>query len=363
MPKSLMITIFLTEFCKKVNIKNMTENFKPKITLFYCINAFDDTAELFLTGKDTCEIQTVKMPCSSMVKDVFLLRAFEAGSDAVVVLVCPEGQCRFLEGNIRAKKRVAWVQNLLDEIGLNGQRLSLSNIFSGDKITVSQQEINNTIERIKESRQFTEEQLRQGLASQGMTMEEYRNEIQEQILRTKLVNREVKSKIVITKEDIKEYYDGHREKYAGKKKYHLWNMFIKVSSGSGSFARNNARNQMEAILAKLKQGRSFESLINEIKNSSSAVQGTDLGLYRLEEVSEQLRQVTKNMGAGEFSGVLDTNFGYQILYVQEIENSQAKPLEAVESEIEELLYNELVDNKYQEWLEGLRARSHIRIIN
>ena len=194
-------------------------------------------------------------------------------------------------------------------------------------------------------------------------MEEYRNEIQEQILRTKLVNREVKSKIVITKEDIKKYYDSHQEKYAGERKYHLWNMYIKVSSGSGSVARNNARNQIQAILAKLKQGQSFESLINELKNSSSAVQGIDLGLYRLEEVSEQLREVVKNMAAGEFSGVLDTNFGYQILYVQQIENSQPKPLDAVESEIEELLYNELVDRKYQEWLEGLRAKSHIRIIN
>ena len=116
----------------------MTENFTPKITLFHCINAFDDTAELFLTEKDTCEIQTVKMPCSSMVKDVFLLRAFEAGADGVIVLVCSEGQCRFLEGNIRAKKRVAWVRSLLDEIGLNGQRLSLSNISSGDKITAGQ---------------------------------------------------------------------------------------------------------------------------------------------------------------------------------------------------------------------------------
>jgi F420-non-reducing hydrogenase iron-sulfur subunit len=116
----------------------MAENYKPKITLFHCINTFGDAAEVFLTGRDNCEIKTVKMPCSSMVKDIFLLRAFEAGSDAVVVLVCPEGQCRFLEGNIRAKKRVTWVRNLLDEIGLNGQRLSLSNISSGDKITVGQ---------------------------------------------------------------------------------------------------------------------------------------------------------------------------------------------------------------------------------
>ncbi|MDH4206102.1 MAG: hydrogenase iron-sulfur subunit [Desulfobacteraceae bacterium] len=127
----------------------MVENYKPKITLFHCINAFDDTDELFLTGKDTCEIQTVKMPCSSMVKDVFLLRAFEAGADGVIVLVCPEGQCRFLEGNIRAKKRVAWVRNLLDEIGLNGQRLSLSNISSGDKITAGQI-IDNVLKNLAE---------------------------------------------------------------------------------------------------------------------------------------------------------------------------------------------------------------------
>ena len=68
-----------------------------------------------------------------MVKDVFLLRAFEAGSDGVLVLVCPEDQCRYVEGSIRAKKRVAWVQNLLDEIGLDGRRLAIGNVSSGDE--------------------------------------------------------------------------------------------------------------------------------------------------------------------------------------------------------------------------------------
>jgi len=116
----------------------MAENFKPKITLFHCINTFGDAAEIVLTGRGNCEIKTVKMPCSSMVKDVFLLRAFEAGADGVVVLACPEGQCRYLEGNIRAKKRVAWVQNLLDEIGLDGRRLSLANMPAGDKATANQ---------------------------------------------------------------------------------------------------------------------------------------------------------------------------------------------------------------------------------
>ncbi len=116
----------------------MTKYFKPKITLFHCINAFGDADELSLTDIDNCEIQTVKMACSSMVKDIFLLKAFEAGADGVVVLVCPEGQCRYVEGNIRAKKRVAWVQNLLDEIGIDGGRLSLSNIAARDTAAATQ---------------------------------------------------------------------------------------------------------------------------------------------------------------------------------------------------------------------------------
>ncbi|MBW2604052.1 MAG: hydrogenase iron-sulfur subunit [Deltaproteobacteria bacterium] len=127
----------------------MAENFKPKITLFHCINAFGDAAELALTHKDSCEIQTVKMPRSSMVKDVFLLRAFEAGADGVVVLVCPEGQCRYVEGNIRAKKRVAWVRNLLDEIGLDGGRLSLGNMTAGDN-AAADQTINDVLKKLAE---------------------------------------------------------------------------------------------------------------------------------------------------------------------------------------------------------------------
>jgi coenzyme F420-reducing hydrogenase delta subunit len=107
--------------------------FKAKITVFYCINTFEDSAFVPITGGDDAELRFVKLACSSMVKDVFLLRAFEMGADAVIVLVCPEGQCRYVEGNLRAYKRVTWVKKLLDEIGINGKRLSLVNISSEDK--------------------------------------------------------------------------------------------------------------------------------------------------------------------------------------------------------------------------------------
>jgi F420-non-reducing hydrogenase iron-sulfur subunit len=109
------------------------KNFRPKITIFHCINAFSDERSSPLTGGDGFETHIVKLPCSSMVKDVYLLRAFEAGADAVVVLVCPERQCRHLEGNIRAKKRVERLKNLLDEIDFDSRRLSIFNLALGDE--------------------------------------------------------------------------------------------------------------------------------------------------------------------------------------------------------------------------------------
>lgn len=110
----------------------MEKVFKPQITIFHCINTFAEGGLIPLAAGEAFEPKFVKLPCSSMVKDVFLLRAFETGADAVAVLVCPEGACRFVEGNLRAKKRVQWVRKLLDEIGLNGKRLSLFNVAHGD---------------------------------------------------------------------------------------------------------------------------------------------------------------------------------------------------------------------------------------
>jgi len=231
------------------------------------------------------------------------------------------------------------------------------------QITVDEGDIDRTIERMKEARSLTDEQLRDGLASQGMTMEEYRQEIKEQILRTKLVNREVKSKIVITKEDIKAYYDSHQDQYAGEKKYYLFNIFVRLSPGAGTSEREDAMRQLADAMAKLNQGLSFEDLVNQLKNSSSRVQGTDLGLFRLEELSEQLRGAVAKLKAGEFSKILDTDFGLQIIYVQKIQEILTKSLDEIESEIEEILYNESVDNRYQDWLDELRKRSLIKIIS
>jgi coenzyme F420-reducing hydrogenase delta subunit len=101
----------------------MSSKFEPKIHVFYCVNAFAQGVFSPPDAEKAAFVQSSKMPCSSMIKDVFILKAFECGSDGVVVIGCPSGKCKRVDGNVRAAKRVAWVQKLLDEIGLSGKRL------------------------------------------------------------------------------------------------------------------------------------------------------------------------------------------------------------------------------------------------
>lgn len=88
------------------------------------------------------------MPCTGTIDHRVLLQAFEDGADGVFVAGCMEGDCHFLKGNIRAKKRVGAVKKLLDEVGLGGDRLEMYNLSSAQGSRFAQI-VNEMTERIK----------------------------------------------------------------------------------------------------------------------------------------------------------------------------------------------------------------------
>lgn len=105
---------------------------RGKITVFHCFNAVTDIS-VFENGN---ELKSIKLPCSGMINDKILLKAFEDGADAVIVFGCSEATCHYLQGSLRARKRVEHVKKLLDEAGLDGGKLSFYNIKPEDDTTV-----------------------------------------------------------------------------------------------------------------------------------------------------------------------------------------------------------------------------------
>ncbi len=229
-------------------------------------------------------------------------------------------------------------------------------------ISINEEEIENYIRQLKQRRATTDEQFRGILAEQGMTLEEYRKEVRLQLQRSKLVNREVRSKVVITEAEIKSYYEKNKARYGGGTQYHLWNLFVRLPAQASAENRAAAQNMLEEALAELRRGRSFQEIVRLTAERPSAVQGSDLGLFRIEELTPRLREAMQELKAGEFSPIVETDFGYQIVFVQEIKETASRPLAQVESEIQDIIFRERVDNRFASWLSELRKRSHIKIM-
>ncbi len=77
-------------------------------------------------------VKIVKVPCTGRVDVILILKAFENGADGVYLAGCLEGDCHYLVGNIRARKRVEYVKHILDECGIGGERVAMYNMSSAE---------------------------------------------------------------------------------------------------------------------------------------------------------------------------------------------------------------------------------------
>ena len=125
-------------------------NRKPVILAFcchYCAYAAADMAGSMRLQYPS-NVRVLRFPCTGKIEENYILAAFEHGVDGVLVAGCLEGGCHFLEGNLRARKRVERVKRILEEVGVEPQRLEMFNLSSAEGTRFAQivKEMNDRIE-------------------------------------------------------------------------------------------------------------------------------------------------------------------------------------------------------------------------
>ena len=228
-------------------------------------------------------------------------------------------------------------------------------------ISVSDEQVDNSIERIKAVNNMTDADLKRVLEMEGLSYDAYRKQIKTQMLQSRLINIEVKSKIVVTDQDIQAYYDANHAQYAGQTKYHLRQLLLRVDSPLDA-ERERVRRQMETIEKQLKNGASFVELAKAHSQAATAADGGDLGFFEARLLAAPIREALSVLKAGQFTSIVETEQGYQIFYVEEI-SSTGRSLEQASQEIEDKLVAEAREKRFQAWLEELRQRAHIEILN
>ena len=131
-----------------------------KISLYYCSNSISTEEISYCTSKvNDVEIKTINLPCSGKVNLLYLLKTIETGSDGAVLMTCKFGECRFIQGNFRAQKRIEAIDDLLEETGLGRGHVKFIQLEDNNKTDFIINEINNYSKQLSKELKIVEEIL------------------------------------------------------------------------------------------------------------------------------------------------------------------------------------------------------------
>ncbi|MBX6422697.1 SurA N-terminal domain-containing protein [Thermosulfurimonas sp. F29] len=213
------------------------------------------------------------------------------------------------------------------------------------KITVSDEEVEAFLKEVV-SRVGGEEAFRRFLAEQGLTPEEYRQRIRDQLRKIKLIRGSVQARIVITDEDIERYY---REHYLSAKNrvYHLAAIVTTEES------------RIRKAWKALQKGADFAEVARRYSEIPGS--GSDLGRFKLEELAPEARKALAGAKAGQVLPPLKASGRWYIFKVLSVESPATRPLAEVREEIRQKLYQKALDEYFQKWLKELKERAFIKV--
>ena len=228
-------------------------------------------------------------------------------------------------------------------------------------IAVRNEEVTAAINDIQKQRNFSQDEFRKNLERDGITMDALRKDIWNQLMRMKLIRRDIKSRVAVTDEEIGEYYSKHREDYEGKESVRIKQILLLLPKERDPAVKEKLRADAEAIHKRLMNGEPFEQLSAKYSQGPEAAAGGDVGYIERGMIHSEVEDAAFSLPLNQISGVIESSVGFHIIQVIDRRGAGLKAIESVREEIREKIDREKMDKKYGEWIEELRKKSHIEI--
>jgi peptidyl-prolyl cis-trans isomerase SurA len=214
------------------------------------------------------------------------------------------------------------------------------------------------------------EDLEKAAAAQGVSYEDFKQNLRNNIITQQVIAREVGQNIKISEEETKKFYEEHKEQFERPEQVRISEILIPVAK-TPSDAANAAELEQEALVnaeAKAKQvldsiqkGAKFDEVAKKESAGPTAAQGGDLGYFKRGTLAKELENLTFGMKPGQVSDVIRTKQGFVILNVTEHQNAGMAPFKDVEPRIQDALYYQKLQPALRAYLTKLREEAYIDI--
>ena len=250
----------------------------------------------------------------------------------------------------------AFFQRLIDNmlIEQEAKRTGLS-------ASVKEEDVMNVLQDTLAKQNLSMQDFLKNLDREGSSIEAVKKEIRSQIIRMRLLKREVKDKIIVTDGEIGEYYNAHRQEYEGKESVRMKQLLLLIPSGADKTVKMKIKNNALQLRELIMKGESFDLLAAKYSQGPAAAQGGDVGFIEKGTIIPEVDAVAFNLPLNQVSEVIESNVGFHIIKVVDKKGAGLKPIAVVREEIKGKIEEEKLNKKFEEWISSLRAKSHIEI--
>ncbi len=282
-----------------------------------------------------------------------------------------------LEKEAQEQYRAA-VQNGRDDDILTSMEIirekALNSIIDRKLIEQKAKEMNVEVTEEEVEQAFNQNVARSGVPKEvflyqmhnaGVREKSYRRNLHTSLLQAKLVNIDVHSKIVITNEMVKRYYQKHYVREIDGKVYSLLQMGFSwgVDADGRERSRENALELARKIRADVLIGKDFARLARKYSDLPSAVDGGDIGDFTLGDMTKQMADTVRDLRPSEVSDIVETDDSYQFYQLAAIKNHLTEVKDSfknVEKEIRKELHQQKLRQAYKKWIATLKANAYIK---
>ena len=211
------------------------------------------------------------------------------------------------------------------------------------------------------------EDLEKAATAQGVSFEDFKQNMRNQIITQKVIGQEVGQKMSVTKEEEQKFYEDHKNELERPEQIRLSEILVSTDKkGAGDTSSDEervaaAQKKADELLAEIRKGTSFEEVAKKSSDGPSAAQGGDLGYFKRGTLAKALEDKTFAMKANEVSDVIRTKQGFVILKVNEHQEAGIPPISEVEPKLQDAIYMQKLQPALRAYLQKLREDAYIDI--
>ena len=228
-------------------------------------------------------------------------------------------------------------------------------------VKVAEEEVRLAIEDVKKQNSLSQEALVAALNAQGLTYDQYRAQVREQMERVKLMSEEVRSKIQVGEAEMKAYYDANYKPF-NDELFQARHIFFALLDNAPPDVVIKVMTTATTVLHDARSGKDFAALAQKYSDDQlTAKDGGDLGTFKKGEMQSDIEKTLATMKPGEISELVKTPAGIHIIKLEKRFVKSSKTFDEVKGEIEEIIYKKKSEERFKQWATDLKKNATIDI--